>query len=191
MTHTTPPTLSAPVAAQILECDGACEIHSGAVTRVAVTRWGFFNYCGNAVETDRKNGFVVQRAPALLTPQAAPEGVPIPKNVNEAITMNLVSHDWLQSHAPERLKAPAPQAAPVAAPVVAEPTHWLVLAPCGEGVVFDNKADAKWTQTGRGDHSHTGTPVIGAAFRDSYEGKKFTLVPLNLAAARAPTTKQC
>ena len=38
---------------------------------------------------------------------AVAQGVPIPKNADEAMTMNLVSHNWLQSYAPERLKAPA------------------------------------------------------------------------------------
>ena len=70
-----------------------------------------------------------------------------------------------------------------------EATHWLVTAPCGEGVVFDNERDAQWTLTGKGAGSDGfGTPTIGEAFRDAYEGETFTLVELTLGASRAAAT---
>lgn len=47
--------------------------------------------------------------------------------------------------------------------------------------------DATWTQTGREvDFDGCGTPVIGEAFREAYEGEKFTLIPLTLPPA-SPT----
>lgn len=54
---------------------------------------------------------------------------------------------------------------------LAEPTHWAVFAPCGEGVIFPNKADAQWTLTGRGESDGLGDPTIGEAFRECYDEK--------------------
>jgi hypothetical protein len=44
-----------------------------------------------------------------------------------------------------------------------------VIAPCGEGVLFDNPADANWTLTGEGAGADGfGYPAIGEAFRECY-----------------------
>lgn len=46
-----------------LKCDGACEDwggHHGEVRRVAVHRWGIFNYCEAAISEDRSRGLAVE-----------------------------------------------------------------------------------------------------------------------------------
>lgn len=55
--------------------------------------------------------------------------------------------------------------------VVANPAQelWAVMAPCGQGVLFDNKMDARWTLTGKGTGADGfGYPTIGEAFRECY-----------------------
>ena len=46
------------------ECDGECHKHRGDITRVHVTHgladFGYFNYCQQAIESDRKSGLDVQ-----------------------------------------------------------------------------------------------------------------------------------
>lgn len=65
---------------------------------------------------------------------------------------------------------------------------WGVIAPCGEGVFFNNEADARWTQTGHGSGSDGfGVPTIGEAFRESYEDDALYLVRVHIVAA--PTAK--
>ena len=55
---------------------------------------------------------------------------------------------------------------------------FAVLAPCGEGVVFDNEVDARWTATGRG--GGFGVPTVGDCFRDTYKGEKFRMVKIQI-----------
>lgn len=63
----------------------------------------------------------------------------------------------------------------------AEPVLFAVLAPCGEGVVFNKEADARWTATGRGTGSDGfGVPTIGDDFRDTYKGEKLRLVKVQV-----------
>lgn len=63
----------------------------------------------------------------------------------------------------------------------ATPTHFAALASCGEGVLFANEVDARWSATGRGAGSDGfGVPTIGDAFRDTYEGEKFRLVRVQI-----------
>lgn len=49
----------------IIKCQGNCDIHKGRIYCVEVRDirnqkdWGFFSYCENAIEIDRKNGLDV------------------------------------------------------------------------------------------------------------------------------------
>lgn len=44
-----------------LKCDGDCEEHAGYIKKVRVwygsKYWGIWNYCYNAINTNKKNGF--------------------------------------------------------------------------------------------------------------------------------------
>ena len=42
-----------------LQCDGACEVHTGTPRRVSVQGWGKFVYCDSAVKEDERRGLVV------------------------------------------------------------------------------------------------------------------------------------
>ena len=58
---------------------------------------------------------------------------------------------------------------------------FAVLAPCGQGVVFGNEVDARWTATGRGVGSDGfGVPTIGDDFRRTYKGEKLRLVTVQV-----------
>ncbi len=47
--------------------------------------------------------------------------------------------------------------------------YYAVVASCGQGVIFSNLQDARWTLTGEGTGSDGfGVPTIGDAFRESY-----------------------
>ena len=62
-----------------------------------------------------------------------------------------------------------------------EKQYFAVLAPCGQGVVFDNEVDARWTVTGRGAGSDGfGVPTIGDDFRRAYKGEKLRLVTVQV-----------
>lgn len=62
-----------------------------------------------------------------------------------------------------------------------EKQFFAVLTHCGQGVVFDNEIDARWTATGRGAGSDGfGVPTIGDDFRDTYQGEKFRLVKIQV-----------
>lgn len=63
---------------------------------------------------------------------------------------------------------------------------WAVIAPCGEGVLFLNEADARWTQTGEGVGSDGfGVPTLGESFRECYEDEQLELVHVRIAAQAA------
>lgn len=54
-------------------------------------------------------------------------------------------------------------------PIGAPAPYYAVMAPCGQGVLFSNLLDARWTLTGKGTGSDGfGVPTIGDAFRESY-----------------------
>lgn len=59
----------------------------------------------------------------------------------------------------------------------AEPTHWIVMAPCGEGVVFDEESAAKWALIG-GDRSILHS-TLAQEFRDCYD-EGLRLIPISL-----------
>lgn len=86
----------------------------------------------------------------------------------------------------QRIAATPPSAAP------AEPANekklYIVMNEQGsEGVVFDDKRDAAWTQTGTGSGSSGfGVPCIGEEFRDSYGDGKLTLHEVSIAILSAP-----
>lgn len=59
---------------------------------------------------------------------------------------------------------------------------FAVLAPCGQGVVFGNEVDARWTATGCGAGSDGfGVPTIGDDFRETYKGEKLSLVKVQVS----------
>jgi hypothetical protein len=76
----------------------------------------------------------------------------------------------------------AAQAAPAANDA---PELWAVMAECGQGVIFDDKEDARWTLTGEGTGSDgIGVPTIGFEFRDRYEDQELTLHRVHLEPVR-------
>lgn len=61
-----------------------------------------------------------------------------------------------------------------------------VIAPCGEGVLFSKRADARWTLTGQGVGSDGfGVPTIADAFRESYGDSSLELVQVRVVEGGA------
>ncbi|WOI47006.1 hypothetical protein [Acidovorax sp. BLS4] len=62
--------------------------------------------------------------------------------------------------------------------------YWAVFAPCGQGVIFTNAADARWTHTGIGTGSDGfGVPRIGFDFREAYGTDPLTLERVQIVPA--------
>lgn len=96
-------------------------------------------------------------------------------------------HNGLEELA-QKLRARAALAAAPAQQDARE--YWAVLSPSGQGAIFDDEDDARWTHTGEGHGSGgVGFPTIGGNFRDCYdddaEGGTLELVRVQVIAARA------
>lgn len=75
-------------------------------------------------------------------------------------------------------------------PLVPPRQFFAVIAPCGEGVLFDRLEDARWTLTGKGTGSDgIGHPTIGEAFRECYP-LGLTLLQVQAAEAQRPAATE-
>ncbi|MEG0139168.1 MAG: hypothetical protein RR707_00030 [Comamonas sp.] len=92
---------------------------------------------------------------------------------------------WEPLYAAPQAQADARGSAPTAGEQDAR-KFWAVIAPCGEGVLFDDERDARWTHTGTG---LILKPTLGDEFRELYGDEELELVQLTIPAQAAQQTQ--